>query len=82
VAQSVEIMNLQIDRIVPGGDGMGRHEGRTVFVPLSAPGDELAVRIVDVKPGYLRGEIKQILKRACLPAVWRVRWLQPDASLV
>ena len=62
MAQSAEIMNLLIDRIVPGGDGMGRHEGRTVFVPLSAPGDELAVRIVDVKPGYLRGEIKQILK--------------------
>jgi len=62
VAQSGEIMNLLVERIVPGGDGMGHHEGRTVFVPLAAPGDELAVRVVDVKPGYLRGEIKAILK--------------------
>ncbi|OHD23960.1 MAG: hypothetical protein A2Y38_03005, partial [Spirochaetes bacterium GWB1_59_5] len=62
MAQSGEIMNLLIERIVPGGDGMGRHEGCTVFVPLSAPGDELTVRVVDVKSGYLRGEIKEILK--------------------
>lgn len=62
MAQSGEILNLLVERIVPGGDGMGRHEGRTVFVPLSAPGDELAVRIVEVKPGYLRGEIQKILK--------------------
>lgn len=62
MAQSGEIMSLLIERIVPGGDGMGRHEGCTVFVPLSAPGDELTVRVVEVKSGYLRGEIKEILK--------------------
>jgi 23S rRNA (uracil1939-C5)-methyltransferase len=54
-------VNLKIDRIVPGGDGLGRHEGRAVFVPLAAPGDEVSVRIVEDKPDYLRGAIVDIL---------------------
>jgi len=40
---------------------MGRSEGLTVFVPMSAPGDELTVRVVESKPGYLRGEIVEVL---------------------
>jgi len=55
------ILTLRIDRIVPGGDGLGRHEGRAVFVPFAAPGDELSVRIVEGKPDYLRGVIVDIL---------------------
>lgn len=55
-------ITLSIDRIIPGGDGLGHHDGLAVFVPLSAPGDELAIRIVEAKPDYLRGEIASILK--------------------
>ncbi|MBN2874556.1 MAG: class I SAM-dependent RNA methyltransferase [Spirochaetales bacterium] len=54
-------LRLTIDRIVPGGDGLGHHDGKAVFVPGSAPGDELEVRVVDTKPGYERGEIVGIV---------------------
>ena len=34
-----------VERIVPGGFGLGHGGGRTLFVPRSAPGDRLRVRI-------------------------------------
>jgi 23S rRNA (uracil1939-C5)-methyltransferase len=55
-------IEVVIDRIIPGGDGLGHHEGVTVFVPMSAPGDELVVNIVESRPDYLRGDIVRILK--------------------
>jgi len=38
---------LYIEKLVAGGDGLGRMDGRPVFVPLSAPGDLIT-------PGALR----------------------------
>ena len=52
---------LQIDNIAFGGAGVGRYENRAVFVPFTAPGDELAVTITEVKNRYARGLIKEIL---------------------
>lgn len=51
-----------IDRLAAGGDGVGRHpDGRAVFVPLSAPGDRLLVRVVQSRRRFLRAEIEEIL---------------------
>jgi 23S rRNA (uracil1939-C5)-methyltransferase len=36
-------IDLRIDSIAAGGDGVGRHEGMVVFVPRTAPGDEARV---------------------------------------
>jgi len=55
-------IEVTIDRIIPGGDGLGHHEGIAVFVPLSAPGDELAIQIVESRPDYARGDIVSIIK--------------------
>jgi len=56
-----QTIRISIERIVPGGDGLGRHDGQAVFVPRSAPGDELLVRVTDLKPGYCRAETLEIL---------------------
>ena len=39
-----ETFDLRIDSIASGGDGVGRRDGMVVFVPRSAPGDQLQVR--------------------------------------
>lgn len=39
------IVDLTIDSIAAGGDGVGRAEGLVVFVPRAAPGDAGSVRI-------------------------------------
>ena len=42
-------MEVTIERILPGGLGIGHAEGRTVMVPLSIAGDRLRVEVERVK---------------------------------
>jgi 23S rRNA (uracil1939-C5)-methyltransferase len=38
-------LELDIDALAPGGEGVGRSGGRTVFVPYTAPGDRVVVEV-------------------------------------
>lgn len=58
----LEELELVIERLVAGGDGLGRFEGIPIFVPRSAPGDRLRVRLVERRPDYGRAEIEEILE--------------------
>ena len=49
-----------IESLSFGGDGILRHEGFVVFVPLTAPGDYVQVRITQQKQRFARGELTQI----------------------
>jgi 23S rRNA (uracil1939-C5)-methyltransferase len=57
----VEELELTIDQLVAGGDGLGRFEGIPIFVPRSAPGDRLRVRLTERKRDYGRAQIVKIL---------------------
>jgi len=48
---------LCIERLCYGGAGFGRLEGKACFVPFSAPGDRVRVRIVKEKRSFLEGEL-------------------------
>ncbi len=70
LAEADEI-EVRIEKLVEGGDGFARYvppeagqrdKGIPIFVPRSAPGDRLRVRLVDRRPGYGRAEILEILK--------------------
>ena len=52
---------LQIDRLGTSGEGVGRYDNFTVFVPNALPGETVSVIIEEVKNNYARGRIKQIL---------------------
>ncbi len=58
----LEEIEVTVDQLVAGGDGLARLEGIPIFVPRSAPGDRLRVRLTDRKPGYGRAEILEILE--------------------
>ncbi len=60
-ATAGDTVRLSVERIVPGGEGLARHEGLAVFVPLSAPGDELTARVTEARPGFLRAEPLELL---------------------
>jgi 23S rRNA (uracil1939-C5)-methyltransferase len=53
---------ITIDRLVYGGAGLGRRNGKVVFVPFSVPGDNLLVRPVEEKKQFSRAEIIRVLK--------------------
>ena len=57
-----DIIQIKIDKIVFGGEGLGYYNGFAVFVPMSIPEDELKIEIISVKKTYARGLIKNIIK--------------------
>ncbi|OGR30907.1 MAG: 23S rRNA (uracil-5-)-methyltransferase RumA, partial [Desulfuromonadales bacterium GWC2_61_20] len=61
-------VELTIDRLAFGGNGVGRLDGKAIFVPLTAPGDRVRCRIVKDKGRWAEGELVDILA----PAAQRV----------
>lgn len=56
-----ESVELTIDSVGAGGDGVGRHEGVVVFVPRTAPQDRVRVRL-DRRRRFAHGELEAILE--------------------
>lgn len=54
-------LSIKIDSLSFGGSGVGRVSGKVVFVPYSAPGDELRVEITKEQKGFMEGEILELL---------------------
>ncbi|MBX3245421.1 MAG: class I SAM-dependent RNA methyltransferase [Acidobacteria bacterium] len=58
-----DVIEVKIEKIVPGGYGLAFTEGATAFVALAAPGDELRAKVVKVKGKTVFAEAKDILKQ-------------------
>ncbi|MDX9865815.1 MAG: class I SAM-dependent RNA methyltransferase [Anaerolineaceae bacterium] len=57
------ILEVKLDKLVYGGDAMGRLEdGRAVFVPYALPGETARVRVVTEKRGHVRAELVEVLE--------------------
>ena len=54
-------MNVKIEKLIYGGEGIGHAEGRTVFVPYVLPGEVVAVRAVEQKKKFIRGHIQHLV---------------------
>ncbi|HLU69401.1 MAG TPA: class I SAM-dependent RNA methyltransferase [Fibrobacteria bacterium] len=54
-------ISLHIDKLVPGGDGLARHEGRVVFVPGVLPGEDVTVEIVEAKKDFARARLREVV---------------------
>ncbi len=57
-------LEVEIERILPGGVGLAHADGRTIFVALAAPGDRLRVTIDRVKGNLSFASIKEILTQS------------------
>ena len=56
-----QTLTLTIDSLSSDGSGVGRHEGMAVFVPGSAPGDRLRVRVTKALKTYAYARIEEVL---------------------
>ncbi|HEY0762940.1 MAG TPA: class I SAM-dependent RNA methyltransferase [Pyrinomonadaceae bacterium] len=54
-------LEVEIERILPGGMGLAHAEGKTVFVSLAAPGDRVRVRVEREQGNVLFASIEEIL---------------------
>ena len=58
------LIEIDIEKAVYRGQGLGRYEGQVVFVPRAVPGDRVRVRIEAGTAGYVRGRIEELIGRA------------------
>ena len=56
-----DAVTLDIDRLSYGPYGIGRHSGKAVMIPHTAPGDQIAARIVESKQRYAVGEVTRLI---------------------
>jgi 23S rRNA (uracil1939-C5)-methyltransferase len=59
-------MQVRIEKLVYGGEGLGHHEGSTVFVPFVLPGELVRVRAVERKKKFIRGHAVEIVEPAAI----------------
>jgi 23S rRNA (uracil1939-C5)-methyltransferase len=55
-------IELTIEKLVPGGDGLARLEGKVVFVPFTLPGERVRARLVESKKDFARAVAVEILE--------------------
>jgi 23S rRNA (uracil1939-C5)-methyltransferase len=58
------VVETTIEKGVYRGRGLGRVEGRVVFVPRALPGDRVRVRIQEVHAGWAEGDLVERLEAA------------------
>lgn len=59
---SGDTLELDIELVSAGGDGLGFHGGKAVFVPLTAPGERVLARVSQDKPDYIRAELERVME--------------------
>ena len=58
------MMELQITALSHSGEGIGRHDGRAIFVPFALPGETVRVELVEEKKRFARARLLEILTPA------------------
>jgi len=61
-----DIIEVTIEKIVYGGDGLARIGPAVVLVPFTAPGERARVRVVSVARRVLRGVVEELLSRSAV----------------
>jgi predicted RNA-binding protein with TRAM domain len=56
------LVELRIEKLVTGGDGLARDDQGACFVPRTAPGDLVRAAIVEERRGYRRAELRELLE--------------------
>jgi 23S rRNA (uracil1939-C5)-methyltransferase len=55
---------LTIEKLIYGGEGLGRADGRVVFTPYVLPGERVLVEPASVKGGLIRARLQEVLTPA------------------
>lgn len=65
-------MEIELTAMTHGGEALGRHKGRVMFVPHAIPGETVKARVVEDKGRFARAALIEILKAS--PARIVPRW--------
>jgi 23S rRNA (uracil1939-C5)-methyltransferase len=56
------IVTLDLDGIAHGGEAIGRHAGKAIFVPYAIPGERVRVEIVEEKERWARARLLEVVR--------------------
>ena len=61
---SSELVDVKIRSLASDGSGIGElPDGRVLFVPRTAPGDEVRVKLTTLRSRWARGEVEEVINR-------------------
>jgi len=55
-------MELTIEKLVYGGDGLAHHDGSTVFVPFVIPAERVSAAPIEQKKKFVRARVERVLE--------------------
>ena len=61
-----DVIEAVVEDLSRGGSGVIRSEGRVVFVPKTAPGDRVRVRVLSIQKRWAEGELLEVLEPSAL----------------
>ena len=64
-----QLVEVEIEELVQGGEGLAKIDNFAIFVPQGIPGDRLEIKIISLKPNYARGLINKIIE----PSEFRIK---------
>lgn len=72
-----DMLELEVTKVVHGGDGLARHEGFVIFVHSALPGESVVARVYSVKKSHAFAELIDIT----VPSAQRVQHIWPEADV-
>lgn len=57
-----QVFQLQIENLNHDGEGVGRYQGFTVFVPGAAPGETVTAKVISLQKSYARALLQSVTK--------------------
>lgn len=74
-----QIVELTLDAIAHGGEAIGRHAGKAVFVPYAIPGEGVRAEIVEEKARWARARLMGVLNPSSDRVAPPCPYFGPDA---
>jgi 23S rRNA (uracil1939-C5)-methyltransferase len=56
------MIELTLDGIAHGGEAIGRHIGKTIFVPYAIPGERVRIELVEERDRWARARLVEVLE--------------------
>src|SRR3984957_6080230 len=56
------LMEITIEKLIYGGEGLAHHDGSTVFVPLVLPAERVTAAVVEQKKKFIRARVESVLE--------------------
>ena len=63
-----EAIDLRIEKLVYGGDGLGHSDGHTVFVPFVLPEETVSIEPLERRKKFIRGRVTRVIEPSPLRA--------------